>query len=71
MVMMCGMQDILGFLFFTAFGLWWLLIPNSVIRFYNWFHGGKIRMPGPIGVRVVGALWVALVVVVFAVSRQR
>jgi hypothetical protein len=47
-----------------SFGLWWLASPGSVIAFYTRFHRGAVRMPAAGGVRIAGALWVALVVIV-------
>jgi succinate-acetate transporter protein len=54
-------QDSFGLIAFAAFGLWWVLFPKSVISFYRRFHRGKISSPKPVAIRVVGALWVALV----------
>ena len=54
-------SDYLGFGASFGFGLWWLLFPRSVIGFYTWFHGGRARIPGTFGVRLCGALLVALV----------
>src|SRR6266498_1828882 len=33
------------------------VFPQSVIRFYTWFHRGRVQMPGTFGVRLSGALW--------------
>jgi hypothetical protein len=70
-------SDTLGFLFVSSWGLWWLLAPQSVIRSYSWFHDEKLRrkpprmaLPKPIGVRVAGLLWLALVVGVFLFGRR-
>jgi len=54
-------QDYLGMTVFVGFGLWWVLLPDSVIRFYGWFHRGKLSMPGPLTVRMIGLAWIALV----------
>jgi succinate-acetate transporter protein len=54
-------QDSFALIAFVAFGLWWALLPNSVISFYRRFQRGKISSPKPMAIRVVGALWVALV----------
>jgi hypothetical protein len=64
-------SDYIGFCLALAFGLWWLAFPGSVIRFYTWFHRGRVRMPSRFGIRLAGALWIALVVVVTAVSMKR
>jgi len=54
-------NDYLGLAVCVGFGLWWVLFPNSVIRFYPWFHRRKMSMPRPLVVRAVGLLWIALV----------
>ena len=57
-------SDIIGFVLFASFGLWWLLLPRSVVRFYAWFHRGRYK-PSALGVyRVVGALWIVLILLV-------
>jgi hypothetical protein len=56
--------DAVGILSYSAFGLWWLLLPRSVIRFYAWFHKGQGRAPTVGGVRLAGALWCIIVVTV-------
>lgn len=56
---------------FLSFGLWWLVAPVSVIRFYNWFHGGLARQPKPTGVRLLGLLWLVVVVSVFMFGTRR
>ena len=64
-------SDALALALFVSFGLWWVVAPLSVIRFYNWFHGGLRRQPKPIAVRLIGLLWVALVIGVFLVSARQ
>ena len=59
-----GASDMFGLLLALSFGVWWILFPSSVINFYTWFHRGKVALPRPIGVRLVGGLWVVVVVVV-------
>jgi succinate-acetate transporter protein len=54
-------EDYIGLTVFVGFGLWWVLFPNSVIRFYGWFHRGKVSMPRQSAVRMLGALWIAFV----------
>jgi hypothetical protein len=54
----------IGFAVALIFGLWWLASPRSVIAFYTRFHRGAVRMPAAGGIRIAGALWVALVVIV-------
>jgi hypothetical protein len=66
-------SDAIGFLLFSSWGLWWLVAPESVIRFYAWFHQFQVShhrklrpfaAPKPIGIRIAGLLWLALIVVV-------
>ena len=57
-------EDYFGLTAFVGFGLWWLLFPNAVIRFYEWFHGRKMSTPKPLAVRIVGVLWITLVLTV-------
>jgi hypothetical protein len=47
-----------------AFGLWFILFPRSVIRFYTWFHRGRVKMPEPFGVRLAGGIWVSFIAVI-------
>ena len=57
-------SDAVGSSFVIAFGLWWILLPNSVIRFYTWFHRGELKLPAVRGVRLAGAIWLIVVVAV-------
>lgn len=61
------LSDYLGFGLTLGFGLWWLVFPKSVIKFYTWFHRGEAKMPGTFGIRIAGMLWIVLVSVVEAV----
>ena len=61
--------DYLGFGVFVGLGVWWLVFPRSVIRFYTWFHKGAVTMPGTFGIRLLGGLWIALVSVFMIVKR--
>jgi hypothetical protein len=54
-------QGYLGLAVIVGFGLWWVLSPNSVIRFYQWFHREQVSVPKPLMIRVVGVLWIVLV----------
>jgi succinate-acetate transporter protein len=54
--------DVVGASLFIAFGLWWLLLPRSVVRFYAWLHRGKVRGPRIPAVRVLGALWIVVMI---------
>jgi hypothetical protein len=53
--------DWIGTLAFAAFGAWWIVLPRSVIRFYGWFHRGRLRAPSTVGIQIVGAFWILLV----------
>ena len=61
-------DDILGWLVVISWGLWWVAFPTSVIRFYTWFHRGKVKLPKPSGVRMAGMLWIVLMGIVMWVS---
>jgi hypothetical protein len=58
------MSDVIGIGGALSFGLWWVVFPQSVIRFYTWFHHGHISIPKATGIRVAGLLWIGLIVVV-------
>jgi hypothetical protein len=49
-----------------AFGLWLILAPRSVIWFYGSFLGGRMDRATPFGVRMAGAIWLLLIVVLIA-----
>jgi hypothetical protein len=66
-----NISDSLGFGVFFAWGVWWLLFPRSVLRFYDWFHHGTIRLPTPNVIRILGLVWCALMVVVFFVGGRK
>jgi hypothetical protein len=56
-------SEIIGCFLCSSFGLWWVVAPQSVIRFYLWFHRNKIiPMPTPMVIRILGFLWVVPVV---------
>jgi hypothetical protein len=57
-------SDVIGFVLFASFGLWLLLMPRSVARFYTWFHRGRYALPTLGGYRVIGAFWIVLMIVV-------
>lgn len=70
-------DDYIGLFPFVGFGLWWVLFPSSVIKFYAWLHRKEksslmtwldryYRTPKPLTVRVLGALWVAIVIAIMA-----
>jgi hypothetical protein len=65
-------SDYLGFGVCFSFGLWLLLLPRSVISFYTRLYGGRAKMPGTVGVRLSGAVWVAVmfgVLITFLMKR--
>jgi hypothetical protein len=61
MVLLKMLPDILGLLPFISFGFWFVLFPNSVIKFYTWFHKGKARKYKPSAVRILGVVWLLLI----------
>jgi hypothetical protein len=65
------LDDCIGFGVVFAFGLWWVLFPESVIRFYSWFHRRRPPIPGTRGVRLAGAIWLVLLIVVTIASLPR
>jgi hypothetical protein len=65
------LSDALALTLFVSFGVWWVLAPSSVLRFYNWLHGGLRVQPRPNVVRLMGLLWVLLVITVFVVSASQ
>jgi succinate-acetate transporter protein len=62
------LDDYLGFAAFLSFGLWFLFFPRSVIAFYTWFHGGRVKMPAEFGVRLSGFLWIVLLSIIMVVT---
>jgi hypothetical protein len=64
-------SDYLGFGLALSFGLWWLLFPAAVLKFYTWLHRGRAKLPQPSGVRIAGSIWVLVVLAVFAVLIMR
>ena len=53
-------SDIGAIALFGGFGLWWVLLPDSVVRFYRWFHRGQVKMPTPLIIRFIGIAWLIL-----------
>jgi hypothetical protein len=67
-----GINDYVAFCVFAAFGIWWLLFPRQVIGFYVWFHRSRFKPPTLFGVRLAGALWLAVTsLVLLAVFSNR
>ena len=65
---MMSFSDYLGFGVCMAWGLWWVILPANVIRFYRWFHKGKVKLPAEAGIRWAGVSWLVMVGVVGAVT---
>ena len=57
-------SDYLAAIFFVGFGLWLIVFPANVIRFYNWFRRRQVIPFDPPRVRLAGAIWVFLAIVV-------
>lgn len=70
------LSDYIGMSPFLAFGCWWVFLPRSVVMFYEWFHGAKLREkwaknpPSTFAVRLVGLFWIVLVVTVTIVTSR-
>jgi len=56
-----SVADIVAPALFASFGLWWVILPQSVIRFYHRFHGGRVRLPSPFAIRCIGIGWIILI----------
>jgi hypothetical protein len=39
-------------------GLWWLVFPNSILRFYRRIYGSRFN-PRPFFIRLAGGVWFA------------
>lgn len=65
------MNDVLGLLLFVGFGVWWLLFPKSVIKFYGWFHRSKVKLPTAAIIRILGIIWIVLVITIWQLSISR
>jgi len=63
------LSDWIGFALFVALGLWWVVFPRSVIRFYTWFNRREIKA-SPIAVRIIGLAWVGWVTIVCFILRK-
>jgi hypothetical protein len=55
-----------------GFGLWWLLAPQSVIRFYNSFYKGSEAWKNarPMKIRTIGLCWTILMIYFFFFYRR-
>jgi hypothetical protein len=58
------LQTIASYIIGGGFGLWWTFFPKSVIKFYFWFHNGRVKMPKPIVIRVIGIFWTFFFIVI-------
>jgi hypothetical protein len=63
-------SDYLPFALALVFGLWWLVLPRSVVSFYGWFHKGRVKMPATFVVRLVGVFWIVLVSIVVVLASR-
>ena len=54
-------NDLVLILLAGGYGVWLLGFPNSVIRLHTWFHSGKVKMPSPLVIRIIGAVWLGLI----------
>jgi hypothetical protein len=64
-------SDMLAIALFGGFGLWWLFAPTSVVAFYTRFTRGRVRLPRPGAIRVIGAGWFILVAAVVIFGRKQ
>jgi hypothetical protein len=64
-----GVSNVFGVALFSAFGLWWLLAPESELHLYRRLHGEKLRLPSPVVIRVLGGAWMLALVTVWFVKR--
>ena len=46
---------------FIILAMWWIFLPQNVLNFYIWFHRGKIKLPKPIVIRILGFLWLVVI----------
>ena len=63
------LDTIVPYLFFAGFGIWWAIFPKSVIKFYTWFHKGKVKMPKPNVIRIIGIAWTIFFIVISNLKR--
>jgi len=62
--------DIVGPVLFASFGLWWVIFPQSVIRFYGRLHGSRVQLPSAFVIRCIGVGWVILIGSVMLLTRK-
>ena len=61
-------SDIIMIIVTISFGMWFLIFPKSVIRFYTWFfHMCNYEFPAhePIKIRMAGLIWIVFISVIF------
>ena len=63
-------SDYLGLLLFVLPGLWMIALPGTFIRFYTWFHRRTVRLPEGRVIRLMGLLWIVLVLSLVVVGRK-
>jgi len=63
-------SDYLGLLLFVLPGLSMIALPGTFIRFYTWFHRGTVRLPEGRVIRLMGLLWIVLVLSLVVVRRK-
>jgi hypothetical protein len=56
--------DYYGFGALFLWGLWFVVFPGSVIKFYTQLHRGTVKMPREGGVRLAGGIWLFIVTAV-------
>jgi hypothetical protein len=63
-------SDIVGLVLFGGFGLWLILAPNMVCRFYYLFYRQRMTMPKPSAILFVGIGWLIFVAAVAFFGRH-
>ncbi|MDH7974056.1 hypothetical protein QH494_17850 [Sphingomonas sp. AR_OL41] len=64
-----GVSEGVGFAMLAAYGLWLIVVPNALLRVVDTMNGGKVRLPSPGVVRLFGALWLIVVLLMWSASR--
>lgn len=59
------------FLFALSLGFLCVAYTGRAISFYSWLRGGKARVPKESGVRLAGALWIVLMIIIIYVLLSR
>jgi len=58
-------DNVIGYLIFMGLGLWLVIIPESVIKFYSWFHKNQMKLPSLKVIRIIGLMIVLLLTTIF------